>query len=121
MTKPDLSTMPTPDLVREFIEIALQQSYAEAREDFKRFRELYDSMTIIAEELKTRHARHELAILFDHPNLWVRYKAAVHTLAILPEEARSVLEDLKAKRLQPAAAHAFGLLRALDNGSYVPD
>ena len=120
MTRPDLSTMPTPDLVREFTEIAVQQSYAEAREDFARFRILYDLMQVVADELKARNARHFLSSLYEHPNLWVRYKAAVHTLIVMPQEARAVLEDLKAKKLYPAAADAYGLLDALDNGSFVP-
>ncbi len=34
MKKIDLSTMPTPNLVREFNDIAIQQSYAEARAVF---------------------------------------------------------------------------------------
>jgi len=120
MTKPNLSTMPNPDLIREFTELALQQSYAEAREDFARFRVLYDLMQDVADELKVRNSRHLLVSLYEHPNLWVRYKAAVHSLIVLPQEARAVLEDLKAKKLYPAAADAFGVLRALDDGSFLP-
>jgi hypothetical protein len=40
MSAVDFSTMPNPDLVREFVEIALQMSYAELRDENERYNDL---------------------------------------------------------------------------------
>jgi hypothetical protein len=121
MSAIDLTTMPNPDLVREFEEIALQMSYAELRDDDKRYNELFELQVLVVDELKSRGARHLLLPLLDHKKRVVRLHAAKRTLAISPAKAREALIALRRLGLMPEAAEASFSLRKLDDGSYVPN
>src|SRR3546814_3594846 len=54
------------------------------------YNKLYDQMILVLNELKARPGdqRRLLADLYGHDNAQVRLKAAIHTLAIFPAEAR---------------------------------
>jgi hypothetical protein len=47
-------------------------------------------------------------------------KAAIHTLAVAPAEARAQLQAIAEAHWFPQTADAAGMLRALDEGRYVP-
>ncbi|MGH6852243.1 MAG: DUF2019 domain-containing protein, partial [Methylocella sp.] len=73
--------------------------------------------------LRRRGVKARLALLglYDHPNMQVRVKAAIRTLAVAPEPARRALQEIKESRCYPQAADASMILRDFDNGSYKPD
>jgi hypothetical protein len=48
-------------------------------------------------------------------------KAAIHTLALFPDDARAVMQKLIDDRIQPQAMDAGMLLDSLDAGRYVPE
>ena len=79
-------------------------------------------MEVVRDELKRRPGdqRRALLALYQHPNMQVRLKAAVSTLAVSPQPARDVVESIARSRQQPQAGDAGMLLRGLDDGSFVP-
>jgi hypothetical protein len=121
MSAVDLPTMPNPDLVREFVEIAMQMSYAELRDQNERYNELYKLQVLVANELKARGARDLLLPLLDDKRRPIRLFAALKTLAVSPVQARQTLEALHELKLYPEAAMAASALRRLDEGLFVPD
>jgi hypothetical protein len=121
MTAIDLSTMPNPDLVREFVEIALQMSYAELRDQHERYGDLYKLQSMVANELKARGARDLLLPLLNDKRRPIRLFAALETLAVSPAKARETLEALRALKLYPETAMAASALQRLDEGFFVPD
>lgn len=121
MSAINLSLMPNPDLVREFEEIAVQMSYAELRDDHKRYNKLFELQVLVVNELKTRGRRDALLPLLEHESRWIRLQAAKRTLAIAPNDSRRVLEELCAIKLQPEAGYAGMTLVALDKGWFVPE
>lgn len=121
MSAVDLSTMPNPDLVREFVEIAMQMSYAELRNQHEHYAELYKLQALVTNELRGRGARDLLLPLLDDKRRPIRVFAALKTLAVSPAKARATLEALRDLKLYPEAAMAASALRGLDEGSFVPD
>lgn len=109
------------DLVLEFAEIGVAQFAAEAAGRTETYNRLFDKMAAVSQKLRDSDGRGALAELYNHPNPQVRLKAATHTLAIFPIEARGVLQDLIDKLEYPQAGEARGMLRALQRGAYVPD
>lgn len=120
---PDLSTIKTSELVSRFAKITLAQDDALLANDHRKYRRLFDAMMDVAAELRQRPGdqRRELARLFDHPNMQVRVKAAIHALAVLPEESRNQLQIIAEAHWFPQTADAIGMLRALDSGEYQPE
>lgn len=119
----DLSTMNTSELVSRFAKITLAQDGALLAKDHRRYRRLFEAMMDVTNELRLRPGdqRRELARLFDYPNMQVRVKAAIHALAVLPEESRSQLKTIAEAHWFPQTADAIGMLRALDSGEYKPE
>ena len=109
------------DLVLQFAAVGVEQFAAEAAGRTKTYNQLFDKMAAISQKLRDDDGRGALAELYNHPNPQVRLKAAIHTLAIFPIEARRVLQDIVDKREYPQAGEARGMLRALQRGTYVPD
>ena len=103
--------------------IALSQYDAELRDEHVKYSRLYQRMEEVRGELKRRpgDARRELVAFFQHPNAQVRLKAAISCLAIFPDQARRVLQDLFDGGWFPQAAEAKGILMSMDAGRYVPD
>ncbi len=104
--KPDLSKMPTPDLIREFTELAVQQGIAAVWLDVHRSKKLYRLTELVTEELKARGELSKLSTLFDHDDLWVRFRAAVWVKPVMPIEACAILQELKENAPQQLAAEA---------------
>jgi hypothetical protein len=118
----NLTEFALEDLVRRFTEIALEKDQAILLDDNAKFDRLYQQMKSVEEELKTRAGdqRHALLPLYEHPNFQVRLKAAVATLAVAPDQARSQLQALSDSREYPQAGDAGMTLRAIDRGIFKP-
>jgi hypothetical protein len=76
----------------------------------------------VIDALKRREGdrRRVLARFYDHANFRVRLNAAHATLALMPQEARTVFESISQSGLQPYCADAAGTLGNLDSGFYKP-
>lgn len=122
MKKPQLRERSTKDLVTLFAEIGRAQDKALLGNQIAKFNRLFDQMADVSFELKSRPGdqRRELVTLYDFPNIQVRLKAAIHTLAVCPREARRQLEDIAGMHWFPQTADASGMLDAIDRGQYVP-
>lgn len=117
-----LQDMPTAMLVERFVAIALAQDHALLEGNTKRFNSLYDEMDAVDAALKARDGdqRSALRPLCRHPNAQVRLKAAISILAVAFDLARETLELIVAQREYPQSADARGMLRALDEGRFIP-
>jgi hypothetical protein len=58
--------------------------------------------------------------LYEYPNMQVRLKAAIHTLAVAPVEARQAVEAIANSKWFPQAGDAGMSLLGLDNGTFKP-
>jgi hypothetical protein len=114
--------MNVTQLVEHFTGIALAQDAASRRDEIRKYNRLYDEMEEVKSELKRREGdqRRALLPLLNHPNAQVRLKSAIALLAIAPEAARGALDIISARNEYPQAADARGMIRAVDEGSYVP-
>ena len=122
MTIARLADQTVVDLVDRFANVGLAQYDALARGQHAKFRQLFQQMTDISNELKQRDGdqRRALLKLYDYNNMQVRLKAAIHTLAIAPDQARRALETIAASKWYPQAADAGFCLMGLDQGDYKP-
>jgi hypothetical protein len=122
MKKIKWSSMSTTELVEEFATIARKQDQAILANATAKYNHLYDRMAEVVDELKSRPGDHrrELARLYEFPSVQVRLKAAIHTLAVIPAEARHQLEAIAEMHWFPQTADALGMLRAMDQGRYTP-
>jgi hypothetical protein len=111
------------DLVSRFEELCLKQYDADLSFDMPRYNRAFDAMMAVSNELRSRPGdqRRSLVSLYDHPNEQVRLKAAIHTLALFPDDARAVMQKLIDDRIHPQAMDAGMLLDSLDAGRYVPE
>jgi hypothetical protein len=118
-----LLKMTTNELSARFEQLCLTQYEADLDFDMPRYKRAFDSMMAVSKELRGRlgDQRRALITLYDHPNEQVRLKAAIHTLALFPDDAREVLQKLVDDRIHPQAADASSMLRALREGTYVPE
>ncbi len=109
-------------LVERFTAIALEQDEALLMDEIAKFNRLFDKMEAIEEELKSRPGdqRRALLPLYKHPNMQVRVKAAMATLAVAPQAAREALQAIKASQEQPQALEAGMSLWNLDRGVFKP-
>ncbi len=110
-------------LVARFAAIALDQDKAMLKSEHAKFNRLFDEMEEVEKELKTRDGdqRRALLPLFNHPNAQVRLKSAIATLALAPQAARRTLQILSDRQEYPQAADARGMMRAVDQGTFIPD
>lgn len=122
MKRSRLEDMLSEDLVELFVVIALEQEQAMLYDDNGRYNRLFDKMEAVEAELKSRAGdqRTLLQPLHEHENLQVRLKSALATLAVAPKASRAVLRGISDRNRQPQAGDARGMLRALDEGRYVP-
>lgn len=118
----NLSLMSIEQLVGRFGAIGVEQYQAELEGKIGSYNRLYDEMATLSEELRSRPGdqRRALAQLFLHDNSQVRLKAAIHALALMPDEAKRILQMISDRHEQPQA-DARGMLRAMAGGTYVPD
>ncbi len=118
----NVKKMSVAELVDLFAAIGIDQDKALLMDEISKFNRLYGQMDTVRNELKRRPGdqRKALLPLYDHPNMQVRLKAAVTTLAVAPEAARRMLQIIANSRHMPPARDAGMLLRGLDDGSFVP-
>ncbi len=117
-----LERMPTDDLIKRFEMLCLKQYDADLAFNMQQYNRASDAMAAFTKELRNRPGgqRRELVALYNHPNEQVRLKAAIHTLALFPDEACDVLQKLIDDRIYPQAADAGSMLDSLKEGRYVP-
>ena len=122
MMRLNLKDMTVSALMDRFAEIGVAQDEALLESQVAQFNRLFDLEVAITEELKSRDGdqRNSLTELFRHPNMQVRLNAAKATLAVAPEKARRLLEEIAASNYYPQAAEAKGSVRDLDSGFYKP-
>ena len=92
------------------------------KEKNAKFNRLFREMRSIEDELKHRPSdqRNSLIRFLKHPNAQVRLRAAIATLALVPDAARETLQNISDLNEYPQAPDARGILRGLDDGSYTP-
>jgi hypothetical protein len=117
-----LQDLSVDQLLERFTAIALEQDQALLMDEIARFNKLFDQMDAVKKELRSRSGdqRRALLALYDHPNIQVRLKAAVGTLAVEPESARKLLQSIADSREYPQAADAGMTLGELDRGIFKP-
>lgn len=122
MTRAKVATMTEEQLLDRFIEIGLAQHEALLDDEVGVYNRLFDRMQIVVEELKARPGdqRRKLMRLYDHPNLQIRLKAGIATLAVAPEAARAVLESIRMSQMQPQALDAGMTHWDIDRGVFKP-
>jgi hypothetical protein len=123
MSRVDPKSMTVAELVERLATLAIEQDKADLYEDIPRINRLYRQIKAIEAELKTRSGdqRTALAALYTHANAQVRLRAALATLAVAPNAARAILQEIIERNEYPQIANARGMLRALDAGRYVPE
>ncbi|MGH6840694.1 MAG: DUF2019 domain-containing protein [Methylocella sp.] len=123
MKQVKLEEMTVDELIDRFAEIGVAQDKAELMDEINKYNMLYRQMEGVDQELKRRGtaARRALLRLYSHPNIQVRLKAAIRTLAVAPDVARSALQEIKKSHSYPQAADASMFLRDFDDDSYKPD
>ena len=122
MKRTELSKVAAADLVELFEKIGVAQDEALLGGETAKFNRLYDQMTAVSDEMKRRDGdqRRALQSLYSSENMQVRLKAAIHTLAVAPVEAREQLEAVAASKWFPQAGDAGMTLLALDDGTFRP-
>lgn len=122
MSSDDMRALTVEQLVDRFIRIALDQDKAITFDDSAAFNRLYSRMELVETELRSRSGdqRRALRPLLDHANAQVRLKAAIVLLAIEPVAARETLQTISDNNEYPQMADARRMMRALDEGRYVP-
>jgi hypothetical protein len=122
MSAERLQDLSVNGLIDRFVEIGIAQDEALLADDIKGFNKLFDQMQEIVQELRRREGdqRHALLQLYEHPNMQVRLKAIINTLAIAPEAGRTALEAVANSRHFPQAGDAGMSLFSLDEGIFKP-
>ena len=123
MSKTNLEELTNAQLLERYTTQSLQQSDATYQEDgVAEYTRLYKSLDAISNVFRARgvEARKTLVPLLKHRNAQVRLNAAHELLAVVPDEARAVLEDLSKSGPGPQRLSAGMALMHLDNGVYKP-
>lgn len=122
MTNQKFKETSVSELVERFLAIAIDQDKAIFDEDNTKFNALYKQMQSVRDELRARPGdqRNALRALLDHPNMQVRLKAAITTLALAPDISKRVLRQIADSHRLPQAADAGLILNGLRDGSFVP-
>jgi len=122
MSGTGLKKLSNGELVARFRDHALQQEAAQLDGDAGKYRSLYQKMKSVDAELRARgqDGRRALLPLLNEQNMRVRYEAAVKLLAIVPERARAVLEEIAQSQVMPEAGDAGMMLLNLQKGIFKP-
>ncbi len=118
-----LHELTVDQLVQRFAEIGVAQDQALLYDRHAEFRRLFRQMNAIDNELQRRgnDARSALLRLYGHPNIQVRLKAAIKTLAVAPDLARQVIGAVQRSGCLPQSLDAGMTLRNLETGVFKPD
>ena len=122
MRGPKLEEMSAANLVERFVEITKAQGEALLDDELRKFNRLFQQMRAVLEELKARDGdqRRALLPLYEHPNAQVRLKAAKNTLAVAPNAALKILQDIVSSGEYPQAMEAGMTLWNLENETFKP-
>jgi Domain of unknown function (DUF2019) len=122
MKRVELTDMSIASLVERFAEIGVAQDQALLGGEIAKFNRLFQKMMDVSNELKSREGdqRRALMVLYNYPSIQVRLKAAKHTLAVAPIEARNQLEAIASTHWMPQAGDAGMSLSFLDRGVFKP-
>jgi hypothetical protein len=122
MKRPDMTDLATESLVDRFAALATQQGIEQDSDDIAEVNRLYLRLKDIENELKVRSGDQQRALLrlYDHPNMQVRLKAVKATLAVSPDAARRMLQEIAESHEQPQAGEAGMSIWALAEGIYKP-
>lgn len=122
MKRVKLADLTTQDLIDRFAQIGRAQDRALLGGQISKFNRLFDQMVEISKELKGRPGdqRRALTQLYTFPNVQVQLKAAKHTLAVVPQEARRKIEEVAESQWFPQAGEAGICLALLDDGTFKP-
>jgi hypothetical protein len=109
-------------LVTEFETVCVRQDEAEKNSNSSKYNKLYLQMKQIEGQLKSCSGdqRRALLPLLNHRNAQVRLMASVAMLAIDKQSARQALQIISDRSEYPQAITARGMLRAIDEGRYIP-
>jgi Domain of unknown function (DUF2019) len=123
MKRIKLEELTVDELVDRFAELGIFQAQAELYGEISKYNRLFKEMTTVGQELRIRGREARLAVqrLYDHPNMQVRLQAAIETLAVAPEAARQVIEDISKSACFPQAGDAGMALWRLDTGAFKPE
>jgi hypothetical protein len=119
----DLSQQTVDQLVDRFLALSLAKGKALVEGQIAKVNRLYWKIDALRKELKSRDSdqRRALHVFYNHPDPQVRLEAANATLAILPTEARAVLQMIIDRHEFPQAGYAGFTLLYLSDGRYVPE
>ena len=122
MKQTNRRNMTVEQLVQRFAAIALDQDHAVRVDDNATFTRLFWQMEAVEGELKARAGdqRRAHSRLYNNPNAQVRITAAMATLAVLPQEARRLLQTIADSKEYPQAGDAGMCLVNLDRGIFKP-
>lgn len=122
MTSADLKKIDDRRLAERFRDAARAKSAALLDSDTRLANQLFDEMTAIDNELRSRGqaARRALLVLLDDGDLRVRLEAAQCSLAVDPERALATIKDVAASHKMPEAGEAGMALLALEQGIFKP-
>jgi hypothetical protein len=122
MTRPNFQAMSVDQLMARYISIGVDQDRALLRNEYAKFNRLFAEKNAIENELKRRNGdqRRALLNLYHHPNAQVRLNAAKATLAVAPDSARRMLQDMADSKEYPQAGDAGMTLDFLDSGVFKP-
>ena len=117
-----LQDMNLDQLLKRFVDLALEQDRGLLEGDITRVNQLGEALHAVAIEMKSREGdqRRALLRLYDHPNIEVRLTAAKATLAVAPEMARRVIQAIAESGEYPQAGDAGMALLSLDRGTFKP-
>ena len=123
MTEIALEKLNVDELVGRFENLCVEQYKADLRERSSEYNELYAELDSVDAELKRRGTDARLALLrlYDHPNVQVRLKAGIRTLAVAPDSAKRLLQTIADSNRFPQAANAALILESFNSGSFVPE
>lgn len=117
-----LSEYAVEDLVDLFLGLSIEMDEAHRGDEIGRYNRLFSRERAVLDELKRRDGdqRHILSRFYDHPNFKVRLNAAHATLAIFPEQARRVFENIAQSGWRNYSGDAASTLSNLSSGFYKP-
>jgi hypothetical protein len=111
------------ELVQAFVRLAKQMGAAVLDSETRRFNRMFPGMQAIDRELRSRgrDARMALCPLLEDQDRFVRYYAAKKLLGLVPDRARTVIEDIAKIKYDALTFDAGMCLYALDEGIFKPD
>lgn len=114
----NLSSFDDAELVKLYEKYALEMSRYLQEDDTRRYNRIFKHYMAIRNELKNRPGDHRRLLIpfLEHPDIGVRLSAAKSVFALVPVEARAVIEQIAASKWFPWAGHAGMTLVAIDEG-----